>query len=527
MKAQYRAVVIGGGVVGASVFYHLTKSGWSDVALIERAALTAGSTWHAAAGFHALNADPNIAALQDCAIRLYPEIEAESGQSCGLHMAGGVTFASDPDRWEWLRSAWAVFQAIGIETSRLVTPEEIAAINPLLDMTGIKGGLHDVAEGYLDPNGTTHADMTAAGARWGVSWGPEVPLYFAPSPDFTEPGTLKRSTAFPIIRDEALAVRDAAGLLDISGFAPYEVAGPGAEAWLDRLLACKLPGPGRARLAPMLAEDGRLKGDLTVFNWGDRRYWLMGSYYLRSFHLRWFADHAGEGANVRDISDDWVGFSVQGPPARAVIEQLAGPLSPLMMGCAQIDIGLTRARVARLSLSGELAFEINVPAALHTTLRRQLLDAGAGFGLREVGFAAMLSLRLEKSIGLWNAEYSQGYTPAMTGLDRWIDDKPGFIGREAFLSAPPPERRLMMLLIDADGADATGFEPVWQDRAKVGFTTSGGYGHRAGQSLALAQVRVDLAEPGTRLTVYVVGREQGAEVIALSPYDPKGERMRA
>ena len=146
------------------MLYHLAKFGWTDVALIERAELTAGSTWHAAAGFHALNADPNIAALQDYTIRLYPEIEAESGQSCGLHMTGGVTFASDPDRWEWLQSAWAVFQAIGIETSRLVTPDEIAAMNPLLDMTGIKGGLHDVAEGYLDPNGTTHAGLTVLDA---------------------------------------------------------------------------------------------------------------------------------------------------------------------------------------------------------------------------------------------------------------------------------------------------------------------------------------------------------------------------
>ena len=372
-----------------------------------------------------------------------------------------------------------------------------------------------------------YAEMTQAGARWGVGWGLEVPLYFAPSPDFTEPGTLKRSTAFPIIREEALAVRDAAGLLDISGFARYEVTGAGVEAWLDHLLACKLPSAGRARLAPMLAEDGRLKGDLTVFNWGDGRYWLMGSYYLRSFHLRWFADHAGEGATLRDISDDWVGFSVQGPQARAVIERLTGPLSLPMMGCAEMDLGPIRAHVARLSLSGELAYEINVPAAYHATLRRQLLAVGAELGLREIGFAAMLSLRLEKSIGIWNAEYSQGYTPAMTGLDRWVADKPNFIGRDAVLSAPSPQRRLVMLRVDADGADATGFEPIWQKGHKVGFTTSGGYGHRVGQSLALAQVRADLAAVGTALSVHIVGRERGAEVIALSPYDPKGERMRA
>ena len=97
------------------------------------------------------------------------------------------------------------------------------------------------------------------------------------------------------------------------------------------------------------------------------------------------------GAMVRDLSDDWLGFSVQGPNARAVIETLTGPLSLPMMGCAEVDVGLTRARIARLSLSGELAYEINVPAACHATLRRQLLTIGAAYGLREIGFAAMLS----------------------------------------------------------------------------------------------------------------------------------------
>src|SRR3989338_6105731 len=143
MKAHYRAVVIGGGVVGASVLYHLAKFGWSDVALIERAELTAGSTWHAAAGFHALNADPNISSLQDYTIRLYPEIEAESGQSCGLHMTGGVSFASTPDRWEWLPSAWGGVLGVGGGTPPAVGPEGIHAMNPLLGMTGIKGGGHD------------------------------------------------------------------------------------------------------------------------------------------------------------------------------------------------------------------------------------------------------------------------------------------------------------------------------------------------------------------------------------------------
>ena len=130
MKSHYRVVVIGGGRVGASVLYHLAKFGWTDVCLIERKSLTAGSSWHAAGGIHALNADPNMAALQAYTIDLLSEIEAESGQNIGLHMTGGLTLAGTPDRWEWLQSAYRVFQSIGIEDVRLMTPEEARRAEP-------------------------------------------------------------------------------------------------------------------------------------------------------------------------------------------------------------------------------------------------------------------------------------------------------------------------------------------------------------------------------------------------------------
>ena len=130
MKSHYRAVVIGGGVVGASVLYHLAKFGWTDVALVERSILTAGSSWHAAGGFHALNANPNMAVLQAYTIDLLKEIEAESGQAIGMHMTGGIHVASAPERWEWLQANYRRFQAIGIEDVRLVTPEEIKAACP-------------------------------------------------------------------------------------------------------------------------------------------------------------------------------------------------------------------------------------------------------------------------------------------------------------------------------------------------------------------------------------------------------------
>ena len=117
IKSEYQAVVIGGGIVGASVLFHLAKFGWNDVVLVERAELTAGSTWHAAAGYFALNSDPNIAALQAYTIKLYDEIEKKSGQSVGRHQTGGLLLASDPQRWEMLKASLSTFDVIGIDTA--------------------------------------------------------------------------------------------------------------------------------------------------------------------------------------------------------------------------------------------------------------------------------------------------------------------------------------------------------------------------------------------------------------------------
>ena len=165
MKSHYRVVVIGGGVVGASVIYHLAKLGWKDVCLLERSVLSAGSSWHAAGGIHALNADPNMSALQAYTIDLLPQVEKESGQDIGLHMTGGLTMAGTPERWEWLQSAYRVYQSIGIEDCRLVTPEEAGQLNPIMSTKGLLGGMWADREGYLDTTGTVKAYAGAARSR--------------------------------------------------------------------------------------------------------------------------------------------------------------------------------------------------------------------------------------------------------------------------------------------------------------------------------------------------------------------------
>lgn len=805
MKTRAQVLVIGGGVVGCSVLYHLTRLGCTDVVLVERAELTAGSTWHAAAGFHAINSDPNVAALQAYTIDLYRELEAESGRSIGLHMTGGVNVAGTPQRWEWLKTAWAVFQTMGLEQARLVTPEEISELVPIVDPRGIYGGLYDPNEGHVDPYGTTHAyaaaarkrgaevvlrnrvlelkaradgswlvvteqgnciaehvvnaaglwakqcgrmagvdlpvtpmehhylvtedipevaalgrelpvmvdlegysymrqegkgvllgiyelsprhwhvegapwdygmdlippdvdriapelskalqrvpcvehagikrwvngaftftpdgnplvgpvpghrnywtacgvmagfsqgggvgrtlaewivhgepsvdafgmdvarygefaanpgwlkattaqfysrrfvlsypneqlpagrplrrpaahaEMSTAGAHWGALWGLEVPLYFAP-PHFTETPTLRRSEAHEVVAQECQRAREGVGLLDTTAFARYEVTGQGARAWLDEILAGALPQAGGLRLAPMLSPSGRLLGDLTVLNWDEQTWWIMGSYGLRRWHERWMRSRLpAQGVALRDLSDAITGFSIFGPRARELLARLTDAdvsnTALPFMSCRQMDIGLLRTRLARVSVTGELGYEINVGALEQSTLYEALMSAGQDLKLTSVGYNTVYSLRLEKSFGIWGREFTWAYTPCMSGLSRFVAyDKPQFIGRDAARAerdATGSRHKLVTLEVDAQDADANGFEPIWSGRRRIGFVTSGAYGHTVHKSLAMAYVQEAFARGGTELELHIVGERRPCRVIPPSPWDPHGQRMRS
>jgi len=156
VKASAQVVVIGGGVVGASVLYHLTKAGWTDVVLVERRELTSGSTWHAAGGMHTLNGDPNVSKLQQYTIELYQEIEAASGQSCSIHLPGGLMLADTRERLDWLRMAQARGRYLGMDLE-IITPAEAKAVFPLMEDQYFVGALFDPVEGHVDPTGVTNA----------------------------------------------------------------------------------------------------------------------------------------------------------------------------------------------------------------------------------------------------------------------------------------------------------------------------------------------------------------------------------
>ena len=316
------------------------------------------------------------------------------------------------------------------------------------------------------------------------------------------------------------------------------MSGAGAASWLDRLVASHLPAIGQIRLAPMLNDAGRLMGDLSLTRLDEDVFWITGSYYLQEWHLRWFhAQLAALGAaptvQVRNITDDNMGFSVSGPASREILSRLTpDDVSNDAFGFLQarrMDVGTAEAVVGRISLTGELGYEIVVPTNQHRTLLDQLRRAGDDLGLRLIGDRALDSLRLEKGYGIWSAEFRQEYTPLETGLDRFVARDKAFVGEAAARAARESDdhrRELVLLEVEADDADASQDEGVWLGDRFVGPVTSGAFGHSVGKSLALAMIDRDVIAESPQLTVFVIGDAKAARILPEPPYDPKGTKLR-
>ena len=161
--AHARVVIIGGGVVGCSILFHLAKMGWKDCVLLERAELTSGSSWHAAGQIHTISSDPNISKLQGYTINLYPELEKLSGQSVGHHQTGGFYLASSEARLDYLKQERSKARYLGLD-QEFISPAEVAAMHPLIEAKHYLGALYDPLDGHIDPSGVTHAYAKAAKA---------------------------------------------------------------------------------------------------------------------------------------------------------------------------------------------------------------------------------------------------------------------------------------------------------------------------------------------------------------------------
>ncbi len=808
MKSQAQVVVVGGGVVGCSVLYHLTKAGWTDVMLVERLELAAGSSWHAAGDIHTHNGNVYLADLQKYTVELYPELERASGQDCGLHMTGGLQLANSPEWMDWLKMVHARGRYLGMDTE-LISAREAAGLFPLMDPSLFVGAMWTRQEGHVDPSGVTRAYAKAAevggatvvrntmveglsqrrdgtwdvrtsrgdiraehvvnaGGLWGREvgrmvglelpllamahqyiltgpvpevaeyrrttgkelptvvdfggdiymreesggilmgtyerdhrpWSPRVtpwsfgselltpdiermvpeleagfahypaladagirsvvhgPFVFSPDgnpcigpvrglPNFWlavgvmagfcqaggvglalanwitegDPGmdiwamdasrfggwataaytnakvrefysrrfkitfpneelpagrplhttalydrytdanavwgasfglevalwfqdrgrepveeiTFRRSNAFPVVAAECAAVRNRVGITETSGFAKYRVEGRDAGAWLGRILANRIPPPGRITLSPMLNYKGKLIGDFTLANLGDH-FILFGSGPAEEYHMRWFMSELPPNGDVEvaPLGQTMVGLSIAGPASREVLASVAdhdvGRADFRFMDIKAMDLGMIPALVGRLTYTGDLGYEIWVGPENLRGLYDLLLQAGRKHGIVDFGLRALDSLRLEKGFGSWAREYRPIYGPAEAGLSRFVAlDKGEFVGSEAARRerANGPKRRLVAMVVDSDNADVVGDEPVWHDGEVVGWVTSGGYAHTVGCSVALGYVPAELADPAVRLEIEIIGSRRGAEVQPAPLFDPDGLRMRS
>ncbi|TIN20488.1 MAG: FAD-dependent oxidoreductase [Mesorhizobium sp.] len=855
MKSHVKAVVIGGGVVGCSVLYHLAKAGWTDIMLIERSELTSGSSWHAAGGFHTLNGDPNVAKLQAYTVQLYKEIEELSGQSCSLHLTGGVMMADTPERMDFLRLAHAKGRYLGMDTE-LITPSEAKAMFPLMDEKNFVGAMWDPVEGHLDPSGTTHAYAKAArklgaeivlrnrvveltqeadgtwnvvteqgrvkaehvvncGGLWareigrmvgvelpvlamehmylltepmpeveefnrstgremigvldfkgeiytrqerngillgtyekackpwspvntpwdfghellppdidriapsleigfkhfpgiekagikqiingpftfaldgnplvgpvqgltnfwcacavmagfsqgggvglalsnwmvhgdpgfdvwgmdvarfgewatlrytnakvrenysrrfsirfpneelpaarpaqttplydtmlannavmGDSWGLETPLWFAPKG--TEPKDIvsfHRSNDFGPIGEEVRATRERVGVTEIANFAKYEVSGPGAEDFLNRLMTNRMPKTGRIVLTPMVNEFGRLIGDFTIAKTGEDRFMIWGSSAAQKYHMRWFEKHLPKDGSVRihRFDQTLVGLSIAGPSARDLLQKLVdvdvSTKAFRFMDFREMAVGGAPCMVNRITYTGDLGYEIWMAPAYQRLVYKAIKEAGEEFGLVDFGMRALLSMRLEKNFPTWFRELRPIYGPFEGSMDRFIRlEKNDFIGREAAAreQAQGPKLRRVSFIVDAADADVMGDEPIWAKVSKdygtvekphgygaprfdetgkevrgseaaegasavrgivdgewrvVGWVTSGGYAHYVQKSMAQGYVPAALAEDESAglFEIEILGHRRPARINVEPPFDPSGEKMR-
>ena len=791
MQTTTRVAIIGGGIVGCSVLYHLTKLGWADVMLLERSELTSGSTWHAAGGFHTLNGDTNMAALQGYTIKLYRELEELTGLSCGLHHVGAVTLADNQDRFDMLVAERAKHRYMGLETT-IIGPEEIAKIAPVTNVEGVIGGLYDPLDGHLDPSGTTHAYAKAArmggatietnckvsetnqrpdgtwnvvtdkgtihaehvvnaaglwarevgamaniyfpllpmehqyliteevpeiaaiadaggehpgvtdlsgesylrqegrglcigfyeqrcrpwavngtpwnfgqellpddfdkiedsiafaykrfpalersgiksvihgpftfapdgnplvgpvpgmrnywsacavmagfsqgggvglslaqwmvegeperdvfamdcarfgkwvtpgytipkvienyqrrfsvtfpneelpaargvrktpmyetfnrmGAVWGADFGLEVPNYFAKGnePDFETP-SFRRSNAWSAIAREVKAVRRSVGINEVHNFSKFLITGQNSRTWLDRIMAGRIPEPGRLALNPMLSHKGRLIGDFTVSCISEDNFQLTASYASQDFHHRWFIQNIDEGVQIENISDRRNGFQIAGPRAVEVLQECTDFKvdSLKFLDVIEITVGSTDCLVQRVSYTGDQGFEIYCDVMAQQSLWNTLWTAGQPYGMTPFGMRAMMSLRLDRFFGSWMSEFSPDYTAAETGLDRFISFKKNadFIGRPVAEAerASPPERQLVVFEVDALEADIVSYEPVFINDEVKGYCTSGGFSHHSKKSIAFALVPRASVTDDLTVEIEILGQRRKAKRI--------------
>jgi dimethylglycine dehydrogenase len=380
--------------------------------------------------------------------------------------------------------------------------------------------------------------LTDAGAVWGAVYGWEVPLWFAPQGE--EPRDIwsyRTFNSMPHVGAECRAVRDEAGLIEMSPMAKFEASGPGAEAWLNRILANRMPRKaGGMVLAHLLTHKGTVRAEFTVTRLDGGLFYLVGTPRGERHDFDCLSKSLPDDGSVilRNVTFERGCFTVVGPNARRLLEGLVdADLSNeafAWMRAQSVTVGLASdVRMMRVNYEGELGWELYHPIPYNLHLFDEIVKAGAEHGLRHAGYRAIESLRLEKSYRAMYRDMDIEHTALESGLDRFVKfDKEDFVGRDALLTQQQRglAKRMVTLQVETVDADAFMNEAVYRNGSLVGRVTSGATSHHVGKCLSMAYLDSDHAAVGTELEIQLLDNRCPAVVIEDSPYDPGNQRPR-
>jgi dimethylglycine dehydrogenase len=379
-----------------------------------------------------------------------------------------------------------------------------------------------------------HEKLGAQGAVHTETFGWERPKWFALD-GRVEDYSYRRNNVFEVIRDEVAAVHERAGLLDLSGFAKYDISGPHVEAFLNRVCANRVPRKiGGIALVHLLSPNGRVLGEMTLSRLGENRFYALSAAAAELRDFDWLTQSAAadETLRIENVSERFGVLVLSGPRSREVLAQLTdahlGNDEFRWLTAREISVADQPVRALRVSYVGELGWELHAPMASLPALYDALWSSGRAFGVANYGLYTVNGMRMEKGYKAWGAELTNELNMLEADMPRFIDfNKSDFVGKSATMNQAARPLKIVYAEIKAGDTDACGGEPVLHGTRCIGVVTSGAYGHRVRKSLAFACVPPEFSAAGTAFDILVQGERRPATVLAEPAFDPGNLRMRA
>lgn len=376
------------------------------------------------------------------------------------------------------------------------------------------------------------------GAEWGVVSGWERALFFKPAekPDFEDKHSFRFTDTETLVEKEIEHLSNHVSVMEVSGFNRFEITGAGSEAMLNKLICGNIPSKvGKVSLCYLLNEHGHVLSEATIAKLSEEHYWY-GSAAASEWHdLDWLKQHKPDSVSIKEMIATHTILVVAGPKSRDLLQSLSprcdwSKAAFPWMHVRDMTLGHAAVKAMSVSFSGELSYELHIPNEQLYLVWQLINEAGTAFNLSRFGLYATESMRLEKGYRHWKSDLIYERNPIESGLSRFVKlDKPDFIGKQALLDEIERgnEKTFAVLTVDCDVCCAHAGDSVYHGDKLVGTVTSGGYGHRIKKNIAYAFVSPEFSEPGTSLSISLLGERYAATVEKECLYDEEYARVRA